>query len=137
MRALPPSLNDPFTTIRCVDQLGSALCRLAQREMPSPCRYDEDHRLRVIAPGVTFPIIVDAAFDKIRRHAGSSIAVSVRLLETIPVIAASIQQPEDRAALREQAKMIVRRAREEFLEGNDRTVVEKQYHEAREALRAP
>lgn len=137
VRALSPSLNDPFTAIRCVDQLGSALCRLAQREMPSPYRHDEDHRLRVIAPGVTFPSVVDAAFDKIRRHAGSSIAVSVRLLGTIPVIATSVQRPEDRAVLREQAKMIVRKARTEFPEGRDLDAVEERYHEAQEALQAP
>lgn len=137
VRALSPSLNDPFTAIRCVDQLGSALCRLAQREMPSPYRRDEEHRLRVIAPGVTFPSVVDAAFDKIRRHAGSSIAVSVRLLETISVIAASVQRPEDRAILREQAKMIVRKARTAFPDGRDLNTVEERYHEARDALQAP
>lgn len=137
VRALSPSLNDPFTAVRCVDRLGSALCRLAQREMPSPYRYDEENRLRVIAPGVTFPTVVDAAFDKIRQHAGSSTAVAVRLLETIPVIAASVRRPEDRAALRKQAKMIVRKARKEFPEGKDRNAVEERYHEAREALQAP
>lgn len=137
VRALSPSLNDPFTAIRCVDRLGSALSRLAQREIPSPYRHDVDHRLRVIAHGVTFPSVVDAAFDKIRRHAGSSIAVSVRLLETISVIAASVHRPEDRAALREQAKMIVRKAQMEFPEGNDLGAVEERYHEAQDALQAP
>ncbi|MFO8099033.1 MAG: DUF2254 domain-containing protein [Salinibacter sp.] len=137
VRALSPSLNDPFTAIRCIDQLGSALCRLAQREMPSPYRHDEDHRLRVIAPGVTFPSVVDAAFDKIRRHAGSSIAVLVRLLEMISVIAASVERPGDRDALREQATMIVRKARTEFPEGRDLNAVEDRYDEARDALQAP
>ena len=36
VRALSPGINDPYTAIACVDRLGSALCRLAQREMPSP-----------------------------------------------------------------------------------------------------
>lgn len=40
VRALSPGLNDPFTAIACVDHLGSALSRLAQREMPSPYRHD-------------------------------------------------------------------------------------------------
>ena len=34
VRALSPGLNDPFTAITCVDHLGSALCRLATRDMP-------------------------------------------------------------------------------------------------------
>jgi uncharacterized membrane protein len=35
VRALSPGLNDPFTAITCVDHLGSVLCRLATRDMPS------------------------------------------------------------------------------------------------------
>jgi len=35
VRALSPGINDPFTAIACVDRLGSGLCRLARRDMPS------------------------------------------------------------------------------------------------------
>lgn len=134
VRALSPGINDPFTAVRCVDRLGSALCRLAQREVPSPYRHDDNQRLRVIAPGMTFPAAVDAAFDNIRQHAASSMAVTIRLLETIPVIAEFTQQPEDRAALRAQAETIVQTARTAVPDGTDRDTVEQRYHEAREAL---
>ena len=43
VRALSPGLNDPFTAITCVDHLGSALCRLASRDMPSPYRHDRQN----------------------------------------------------------------------------------------------
>lgn len=33
MRALSPSINEPFTAVVCVDRLGSALSRLAQRDI--------------------------------------------------------------------------------------------------------
>ena len=46
VRALSPGINDPFTAIRCVDQLSAALARLAERELPSPARYDEEGRPR-------------------------------------------------------------------------------------------
>lgn len=81
--------------------------------------------------------MVDAAFDKIRRHAGSGIAVAVRLLETIPVIAAFVRRPENRAALQPQARIIVRTARTEFPKGTDRNAVEERYHEPRKVLQAP
>ncbi|MCY7283707.1 MAG: DUF2254 domain-containing protein, partial [Cyanobacteria bacterium CAN_BIN43] len=38
-RALSPGINDPFTAVRCVDQLSAALCHLAQKEIPSAYRY--------------------------------------------------------------------------------------------------
>lgn len=63
VRALSPGINDPFTAVACVDRLGSALCRLARRDMPSPFRFDLDGRLRLVAPGSTFAGIVDMAFN--------------------------------------------------------------------------
>ena len=68
VRALSPGLNDPFTAITCVDHLGSALCRLATRDMPSPYRHDPQKQLRVIAPASTFPEVMDAAFNQIRQY---------------------------------------------------------------------
>ncbi len=135
VRALSPGINDPFTAITCVDRLGSALRRLAQRDMPSPYRFDEQDRLRVIVPVVTFPDLVNAAFNQIRQSARSSAAVTIRLLESIAVIADAAGRPEDRAALRRHAEMIVRGAREAVPEVWDRQEVEERYRAAIEALR--
>ncbi len=135
VRALSPGINDPFTAITCVDRLGSALRRLAQREMPSPNRFDEEDRLRVIVPAVTFPEIVNAAFNQIRQYARSSAAVTLRLLESIAVIAGAAGRPEDRAALHRHAEMIVRGAREGLPEVSDRQEVEERYQVAVRALR--
>jgi uncharacterized membrane protein len=126
-RALSPGVNDPFTAITCIDRLGSALCRLAQREIPSAHRFDDDGRLRVVAPPVTFSRIADAAFDQIRRHGRPSAAIAIRLLDTIGVVAGAARRPEDRAALRRHAEMIVRGAREAVPEEEDRQAVERRY----------
>ena len=137
VRALSPGINDPFTAITCVDRLGSALHRLAQRKMPSPFRLDDQDQLRVIAPAVTFPEIVNASFGPIRQYARSSALVTIRLLESIAVIAAAAHRPNDRAALLRQAEMIVRGAREALPEDGDRRVVEDVYRDTSRALCAP
>jgi len=134
VRALSPGINDPFTAITCVDRLGSALRRLAQREMPSPFRLDEQDRLRVVVPAVTFPEIVDASFGPIRQYARSSAVVTIRLLETIGVIAGATHRPADRAALLRQAEMIVRGARQALPEDGDRREVEERYRDVSRAL---
>ncbi len=125
VRALSPGLNDPFTAITCVDHLGSALCRLATRDMPSPYRHDLQKQLRVIAPADTFPEITDAAFNQIRQYGRSSAAVTIRLLETIAVVAGFAHRPEDRATLLRHAEMIARGAREGLPEDEDRRAVEE------------
>lgn len=130
VRALSPGLNDPFTAITCVDRLGSALCRLAARDWPSPYRHDRQDQLRVIAHTATFPAITDAAFNQIRQYCGSSVAVLIRLLETITVVAKFAHKPEDRAALMRHAEMIVRAARNGLSEPEDRRTVEERYQTA-------
>ncbi|MDT8442133.1 MAG: DUF2254 domain-containing protein [Desulfuromonadales bacterium] len=134
IRALSPGVNDPFTAMTCVDRLGSALCRLAQRDMSSPYRHDTQGQLRVIAPVITFPDITDVAFDQIRQYGRTSTAVTIRLLETIARVASSAYRPEDRAALLRHAEMIARGAREGLPEEEDRQKVEERFQSANQLL---
>lgn len=106
LRAISPGINDPFTAIRCIDQLSAGLSRLAQREFPSPYRYDDNDKLRVIAKRVTFAQLTDAAFNQIRQYGKSDVAVTIRLLEAIATIASYTSAQQDRAALLRHAEMI-------------------------------
>jgi uncharacterized membrane protein len=127
VRALSPGVNDPFTAIRCLDRIGSALCRLAERTIPSPYRRDENNQLRVVAPSVTFPAVVNAAYNQIRQNARSNAAITIRLLETMTVVAGYARRPEDRAALRRQAAIVTRGARVGLPEVSDRQDVEDRF----------
>jgi uncharacterized membrane protein len=136
VRALSPGVNDPFTAVRCVDRLGSALSRIAQREMPSAYHYDEHNRLRVFNPVVSFSDILDTAFDQIRQNSAANAAVTIRLLETLAVVASFAERPDDREALRRHADMIARGAREGLPEEEDRRIVNQKYAEVRALLDA-
>jgi uncharacterized membrane protein len=135
-RALSPGINDPFTAIACIDRLGSAFCRLAQRCFPGPCRYDDAQRLRIIAPAHTFSGLADAAFNPLRNYARTSADVTLRLLESIAVIASVATRPADRAALERHAGMIARGAAEALPEAADRQAVDARHHAVRQALAA-
>lgn len=137
VRALSPGINDPFTAIACVDRLGSALCRLATRDMPSPYRHDSEGKLRVIAPSPSFPAMLDAGFDQIRQYGRSSVAVSIRLMETLVLITAFAHRPADRAAILRHAEMIRRAAWLSFAEQEAREALEKPYRAVKQGLAAP
>ena len=107
-RALSPGINDPFTAIRCIDQLSAALCHLVQQEIPSPYRYDDRHRLRVIVEPIAFADAIDAAFNQIRQYGQSSVAVTMRLLEAIATIAPFTHRKLDRTALKRHADAVER-----------------------------
>ena len=135
VRALSPGINDPFTAMTCVDRLGSALYRMAQRELPSRYRFDEHGALRLITRAPTFPDVVDASFNQIRQHSRSDAAVTIRLLETIAVVAHAVRTPDDRAALQRHVAMIARAARDGLPEDEDRRVVAQRYQAALGVLR--
>lgn len=137
VRALSPGINDPFTAIACVDRLGSALCRLATREMPSPYRHDGEGQLRVIAPAPNFPAMLDAGFGQIRQHGRANVAVSIRLMETLAVITAFAHRPTDRAAILRHADMIRRGAWQSFPEHEDREALDMRYRAVKQGLEAP
>ncbi len=134
LRAISPGINDPFTAIRCIDRLSAGLSNLARRDFPSPYRYDDKDKLRVIAQSVTFAGLTDAAFNQIRQYSNSDVAVTIRLLEAIATIARYTQNQPDRAALRRHAEMIRRDSQEAVTEELDKQDIEKRYQAVLKAL---
>ena len=127
LRALSPSLNDPFTAIRCIDHLSAGLSRLAQTNFPSPYRYDGFENIRIIAHPVTFSGLTDVAFNQIRQNCTSDAAVTVRLLESITVIAEYTEKSADKKALRRHADLILKGSRQGLSFDEDIKDVEQRY----------
>lgn len=127
-RALSPGINDPFTAIRCIDQLNAALCHLAQRAIPSPYRYDDRARLRVIiADPLEFADAIDTAFNQIRQYGQSSVAITMRLLEAIATIAPFTHRELDRTALQRHADAVERGSHAGIKEELDLQDVQERY----------
>jgi uncharacterized membrane protein len=134
LRAISPAVNDPFTAIRCIDRLNAGLCRLAQRDFPSPYRYDDDNNLRVIAQRVTFADLTDAAFNSIRQYSTKDVGVRIRLLEAIAEIARYTCNSKERAVLLHHAHLIDRGSSEGVLEEVDRKYIHERYQAVARAL---
>jgi uncharacterized membrane protein len=127
IRSLSPGINDPYTAIACIDQLGSALCNLAKRNFPSSYCYDDKDQLRLKLKPLTYPGILNASFDQIRQYGHASVAVTIRLLEMLTLIAEQTRHPDQRRAIHRQADMILRGSQNSIFEQNDRDDVQKRY----------
>lgn len=134
LRAISPAVNDPFTAIRCIDRLSAGLSHLAQREIPSPYRYDQNNNLRLITEPFTFEKLIDTAFNQIRQYSTSDVAVTIRLLEAITVIATYTRHNQDRGVLLRHATTIRRGSWEGVSEELDRQDIEERYQAAIKAL---
>ena len=134
VRALSPGTNDPFTAIRCIDRLGAALCQLTERVIPSPYRYDDTDRLRVITPPVTFAGVADAAFDQIRQYGATSVPVLLSLLQTICKLAGFMRREEHRIVLLEHLHRIHSMFDIAAKTESDHRQLDIRYHEALRAV---
>lgn len=134
LRAISPAVNDPFTAIRCIDRLGAGFSQLVQREFPSPYRYDQFHRLRVIAEPVTLEHLLDCALSPIRQYAQSDAAVTIRLLNAIALIAVHTKTAQQRRILRHHAEMVLRGSEQGLSEECDRMEVKRHFQQILQAL---
>ncbi len=135
LRTLSPGINDPFTAIRCIDRLGAGLSRLAERKLPSAYRYDEEHKLRIIAKPLAFDHLVNIAFDQIRHYGKADIAVTLHLLRAIAQIGSCTHRPHDRIVLEQQAEMILQGSYEGLSQVRDQQLVEDLYRQVRDTLK--
>ncbi|WP_353931131.1 DUF2254 domain-containing protein [Okeanomitos corallinicola TIOX110] len=127
LRAISPAVNDPFTAIYVIDRLCAGLCQLVQREFPSACRYDQDHKLRVIVKPVSFAKLLNDAFEQIRQNLHSQTAVTIHLLEAIATIASFTQNSHYHALLRHHADMIKNSSQKSLPASEDFKNVQQSY----------
>jgi uncharacterized membrane protein len=118
-RALSPGVNDPYTATACIDNLASVMCYLARAHFPSPYRFDEEDRLRVIANNLTFSGMMNAAFNQIRQFGEGSPAVLIRLMDALVTINGFVPSDEKKKEVTRHAKMVLHAARRNFAEPRD------------------
>ncbi|HEY0036991.1 MAG TPA: DUF2254 family protein, partial [Longimicrobium sp.] len=131
VRALSPAINDPFTAMACLDWLGAALCRAGRGCTPDPVRTDAAGRVRVVhrCP-ITFPGLVDGAFNQIRQFGARTPAVALRMLETIEVVLRFARgDPEEVGSLLRHADMIHRAGVAAAAEPRDRADIEDRHQD--------
>ncbi len=134
-RALSPGVNDPFTAMACIDRLGAGITRLASRNIPSACRYDEAGRLRVILERATFEGIVRTCFDPIREYGSGSVGVTKALLGALQTVARVGSMDEShRRVIREQMARLMHDFRDAHSEDADRGEVEAHFRRAIDAV---
>ena len=80
--SLSPGINDPTTALYCIDRLGEVFGRLADREIPSPMRFDEKRQLRIVTEINTLGELACHAFAAIARYGITDVDVIARRLSS-------------------------------------------------------
>jgi uncharacterized membrane protein len=134
IRALSPGINDSYTAVTCVDRLTAVLASVMNRRFP-PADFGDDRGrivLRTVPPD--FKGMLDAAFNDIRQSAQNNTAVTIRLLESLTVLAKMSMRDEHKDAIAKHMDMVGRAAAQFIFEPEDKSDAEKRLKETRRAL---
>jgi uncharacterized membrane protein len=104
--ALSPGINEPFTALTCIDWLGGSLRGVVRRDLPSPVRYDQNGRLRVVARSLRFEEVVGAALDQIRIYGASNPDIMVSLLDILAALSSDLRRATDCEVLQHHVELI-------------------------------
>jgi uncharacterized membrane protein len=134
LRALSPGINDPYTAIAVVNQLGAALEEMLQRSLPPAVLRDDAGEVRVIAQRSDPQGLVDAAFDDIRQ-AGSGIpAVLIRIADVLGQLAPVLRTEPTRQAVASQLGKLAETAGQSPVPPCDRTAILARIAQAAELI---
>ncbi|MDY6828937.1 MAG: DUF2254 domain-containing protein [Pseudomonadota bacterium] len=111
VRALSPGINDPFTAIHCIDQIGAGLAHVMTRALPSHLQFDGQRRLRVVQPTLSFRDILASALTQLRPHAAGDAGVMWHLLQKLLQLIEMAETEAQREALLEQVALIAAHVR--------------------------
>lgn len=133
LRALSPSINDPFTATVVIDRLRGSLSKLMERALPSQAVRDRSGQVRIYRQVTTYAGMLDAAFHQIRQAGSSKPAILIHLLEAIARIAEHAQLEEQRHALARHAHLVRAAGQREVAEPADKADIEESFRRAIDA----
>jgi uncharacterized membrane protein len=106
VRALSPGINDPHSAMSILDRLGAALCDAVPLHLTTGVVL-RDGRTALVRPNVDYDGLVDSMFRMIRQNAAGSLAILIRLLEVLAVVAGCERNPARRATLQRHADYVL------------------------------
>ncbi|MFC5380839.1 DUF2254 domain-containing protein [Aquipuribacter nitratireducens] len=86
-RALSPGTNDPYTARTALDDLSDGLAAMARRSRPPERHTDDDGTVRVVAPTIRLPELLETVVDTVRAYGLPHPDVVVRTVRLIGQVA--------------------------------------------------
>ncbi len=107
LRALSPSMNDPFTARSCIDRIGQGLLLLDERRLPRQVHVDDDGRVRAFVPLQGVGALTRHVLAELRRASAGNLFVTQHLLETLVVLRRAVRGAAIRIAVDDALAAIV------------------------------
>jgi uncharacterized membrane protein len=107
LRALSPSMNDPFTAHACIDRIGQGLLLLDRRRLPRQVHVDDDGLVRAFVPLQAPGSLARHVLSELRRASTGNLFVTQHLLETLVILRRTLRHTALRIAVDDELSAIV------------------------------
>jgi uncharacterized membrane protein len=133
LRALSPSLNDPYTAISVIDQLSASLAMLMGRAMPPGVYRDAEGAVRVLCRTSDHAAMIGVALNQIRQASEDKPIVLLHLLQAIGRLAPHARTASQSAALDAHLELVRAAAERGVRDPTDQDTVRRAYRRAKDA----
>jgi len=107
LRALSPSMNDPFTAQSCIDHLAQGLLLLDRRRLRRQVHLDADGRVRALVPLQGKGALARHTLGELRRASGGQLLVTRHLLTALLMLRREARGAALRAAVDDELRAVV------------------------------
>ena len=135
VRAMSPAINDPFTAMTCLDQLGAGLALFVERGGPPSNYYDSNGDIRLIFEPASLSELLEASFAMFRHASRDNAAVLGRMLDAIVAINRKVQRDDQRADLLRHVDLILVESQSGNLIEADKAMLRSRCEDLAELLR--
>ncbi len=90
LRALSPSMNDPFTAMNCIDRIAQGLLLLDGRRTPNETHADEDGVTRAVVPLQSRSVLARHLFGELRLHVARDLMTTGHTLAALRILAREV-----------------------------------------------
>lgn len=134
IKAIGPSINDPYTATQAVQHLSVLLVEIAARNLQREVLTDANGVARVFIPVSDFADYLDLVCSHVRQEAAGRPRVMVALLRLLEDVAATTSNPAHARAVAHQIHLILIDARREIAQEADLEELERVAASAQRAL---
>ncbi|HET7414683.1 MAG TPA: DUF2254 domain-containing protein [Arthrobacter sp.] len=107
VRALSPSMNDPFTARNALQEIAAGMVPFCERPVSGRGRTDSDGELRLLLPQLTPVTVIDSVFNSMRTYALAHPSVLLSSLDLAARIGQRATNAEVSKALQAQIEQLM------------------------------
>jgi len=128
LKALSPAVNNPYTTIHCIDRINEGICHLASKNALQDMLYDENNQLRIKREVITSAGIIATAYHRLRQSAAMDMSVAIHMIISLQRIIPLGLPKRFVAALAEQAELLMQGEKSSSATQFDQDKLKREYN---------